>query len=94
MNTTRAGHGQLSAAGRQVEKVLFFDMPGRDARSWRRHYQRGARSQRTRIAMHPFVHERPSIGTGGGARYRSCSSSGLLSFNDAVNAHEGDGNSM
>lgn len=76
----------------EVEKILFFDMPGHDAPTWRAHFRRGDPSRGSRIVLHPFVREDTAAGGGaGGDRYQLVLQFWFFyPFNDAVNAHEGD----
>jgi hypothetical protein len=76
----------------EVEKVLFFDMPGFDPASWRAHYGRLSDVARSRIYVHPFVRADTTSAAGdSAARYQLVLQYWFFyPFNDAVNAHEGD----
>lgn len=68
------------------ERVLFFDFPGTEPRSWRRANGRLANS---RIYAHFFVHEQPA--SSAAERYSFVIQYWFFyPFNDAANNHEGD----
>jgi hypothetical protein len=91
----RASRAAFTRPEGEVDKTLFFDMPGHDSRSWRAAFDRSAARKRSRILMHPFAREdtAPNHSAMGSrdARYQLVLQFWFFyPFNDAVNAHEGD----
>jgi hypothetical protein len=78
----------------EIEKILFFDMPGHDPATWRAHLRRLDPARGSRIFVHPFVRENTAADRDGNAvlrRYQLVLQYWFFyPFNDAVNAHEGD----
>ena len=79
----------FASAEGDADTVLFIDMPGTDARSWRAQYARRAWPKRSSIYSHVFVWNDTSA-------HRPDHFAFVLQywffypFNDAVNEHEGD----
>jgi|GEM_PF-5726238 len=77
-------------------KVLYFDLPGEDEKSWRQVYRELDRKERmenarndSRIYAHPFIYEDPAAQDA--ARYELVIQYWtLFPFNDGPNNHEGD----
>jgi hypothetical protein len=90
----RAARPAFVPAEGEIEKVLFFDMPGHDPATWRAHFRRLDPSRGSRISMHPFVREDSILSRdeqGADRRYQLVFQYWFFyPFNDAVNAHEGD----
>ena len=88
MAPSRPRKAYASAEG-DVDTVLFIDMPGSDAPTWRAAYAHRAWERRSRLFAHVFIWDDSSS--------RSPAHYALIAqywffylFNDAVNEHEGD----
>ena len=73
----------------EVDTVLFIDMPGSDARSWRATYEHRQWKKRSSIFAHAFAWQDTTVHRD--ARYALVMQYWFFyPFNDAVNEHEGD----
>ncbi|MEX2152058.1 MAG: hypothetical protein WD825_01895 [Gemmatimonadaceae bacterium] len=71
------------------DRVLFFDFPGSEPKTWRASYQRLDPRSGSRVFAHPFLSESPTAA--GDARYQLVVQFWFFyPFNDGANAHEGD----
>ena len=84
-----ARRSAIAAAEGATDTVLFIDMPGFDARSWRAQYAHREWTKHSSIYTHAFVWEDSSAHRD--ARYAFVLQYWFFyPFNDAVNEHEGD----
>ena len=88
MAPSRPRKAYASAEG-DVDTVLFIDMPGSDAPSWRAEYAHRAWERRSRLFAHVFIWDDSSSHSA--AHYALIVQYWFFyPFNDAVNEHEGD----
>lgn len=88
MAPSRPRKAYASAEG-DVDTVLFIDMPGSDAPTWRAAYAHRAWERRSRLFAHVFIWDDSSSHSP--AHYALIAQYWFFyPFNDAVNEHEGD----
>lgn len=88
MAPSRPRRGYAAAEG-DVDTVLFIDMPGSDAKTWRAEYEARAWKARSRLFAHAFIWD--DTASHAAARYALILQYWFFyPFNDAVNQHEGD----
>lgn len=88
MSPSRPRDGFAPAEG-SIDTVLFIDMPGADAKSWRAAYARRAWRSRSRLFAHVFVWD--DTASHHAAHFAVITQYWFFyPFNDAVNEHEGD----
>ena len=88
MGPSRPRRGYTPAEG-DVDTVLFIDMPGSDAPTWRAAYEHRRWERRSRLFAHVFIWD--DSASHAAAHYALVVQYWFFyPFNDAVNEHEGD----